>query len=299
MTDLLADERATDADGVFRNFMRDNLRHAIDHYRVTVTAAPTFGWRLKTISAPVVQAGGQQYWLRVLSQETQWAHDHDWTGNHDANVITGFNKPYVVDVFEWSEGQWREQRAELMTTISGTVCSPTDVLRHPPNVTEDWWSQLNNALQIVAAVPTDRARYTQDEITTNIHERFGTGIDTTVTAWETAHGDLHWANLTYDDFAILDWELWGQAPTGTDPATLWAYSLHQPDTAEHIQRRYADVLNTPTGRITQLTVIARLLRRIDGGDYPDLREPLVKKATSLLGQASSHNDTGTGVADDS
>ncbi|MGH3631118.1 MAG: hypothetical protein ACRDRL_27200 [Sciscionella sp.] len=46
---------------------------------------------------------------------------------------------------------------------------------------------------------------------------------------------------------------------------------------------FAGVLDTPTGRIAQLHVIARLLRRIDDGDYPDLAESLARYARRLLG----------------
>jgi hypothetical protein len=83
-------------------------------------------------------------------------------------------------------------------------------------------------------------------------------------------------------FGILDWELWGIAPAGTDAATLLCYSLLVPSIAEQVHELFSDALDTPTGRIAQLTVVARLLNRIDGGDYPDLAEPLQQHARTLL-----------------
>ncbi|MFD5856771.1 hypothetical protein [Streptomyces chartreusis] len=45
--------------------------------------------------------------------------------------------------------------------------------------------------------------------------------------WSTAHGYLHWVNLT-SFLKILDWEGWGQAPCGFDAAMLYACSLLRP-----------------------------------------------------------------------
>jgi hypothetical protein len=43
-----------------------------------------------------------------------------------------------------------------------------------------------------------------------------------------------------------------------------------------------DLLDAPSGRVAQLYVVARLLRRVDGGDYPELARPLAKHARSLV-----------------
>jgi hypothetical protein len=45
---------------------------------------------------------------------------------------------------------------------------------------------------------------------------------------------------------------------------------------------FADALNSPTGRAAQLSIVARMLRRVDDGDYPDLAEPLTRHARGLL-----------------
>jgi hypothetical protein len=83
-------------------------------------------------------------------------------------------------------------------------------------------------------------------------------------------------------FGLLDWELWGRGPAGTDAATLHCYSL-LPATAKKINAMFADALNSPTGRVAQLYVIARMLRRVDDGDYyPDLAEALTRHAHGLL-----------------
>jgi hypothetical protein len=186
----------------------------------------------------------------------------------------------VLDVAEWEEG--RQQRAEVMTMMPGVTCSPTDALRSPIALPAQWWNALGQSLDILAATSTTRTNTDQGRVTQRIRERFGDDVETTVDQWETVHGDLHWSNLIGPDFGLLDWELWGRGPKGADAATLLCYSLLVPAVAAEVRDRFRDVLDTPTGRITQLYVVARLLRRIDNGDYPDLAEPLSKHASSLL-----------------
>jgi hypothetical protein len=281
MNEYLAPEPPTDADAVFRNFMRHNLTHAADHFDVTIASPPIFGWRLRSISALVRTRDGE-HWLRVVSQEREWACGDAWTGNLDANVITGVPKPRVRDVHEWSEGDWRDQRAELMTLMPGEVCSPTDALRHDLELPEGWWAELRRCVDRVRATPTERVNADQEKVRQRLGEFFGDRVDLDGLRWETVHGDLHWNNLLQPDFGILDWELWGRGPAGTDAATLFCYSLLAPNMTGRVHDTFADVLDSPTGRIAQLFVACRLLRRIEQGDYPDLAEPLREHARSLL-----------------
>lgn len=216
-----------------------------------------------------------------MSEEPHWAQDDGWTGNLDANSITGVAKPQLLDVVEWSEHDWRNQRAELMTLLPGTPCSPTDVLHADPGLSDAWLSEMKRSLATLAATSTERTNADQERVTERIRGRFGVGVDSTVTQWSTVHGDLHWSNVMRP-FAVLDWELWGRGPAGTDEATLLCYSLLVPKVAETVRNLFADVLNTPTGWVAQLYVVARLLRRIDGGDYPELATPLSSLAEDLL-----------------
>jgi hypothetical protein len=281
MSAYLAAEPQTDPDAVFRNFQRHNLSTAAAHFNVIITATPSFGWRLRSIGAPAAGQYGA-CWLRVVSEEPQWARGEGWTGNVDANSITTVAKPRVLDVFDWPERDWRHQRAEVVTLVPGEPCSPSDVLRKAFDVPAAWWFELRRSLQSLATTPTQRTHASQARVGDRVCGRFGDDVDPTVTEWSTAHGDLHWSNLMRPQLGILDWELWGTAPAGTDAATLLCYGLLVPDVAERVRDMFSDQLNTPSGRVAQLYVIARLLRRIDGGDYPELAEPLAAHARAVL-----------------
>ncbi|MFJ5884383.1 hypothetical protein [Kitasatospora cineracea] len=111
----------------------------------------------------------------------------------------------------------------------------------------------------------------------------GVPVDTTAPAWTTAHGDLHWANLTGPALAVLDWEGWGTAPAGYDAALLHAHSLLVPDTAAEVRRRLGHVLDTPAGRFAELVAVTELLQAAARGDNPDLEEPLWRRLSGITG----------------
>ncbi|RFS86774.1 hypothetical protein D0T12_00300 [Actinomadura spongiicola] len=123
------------------------------------------------------------------------------------------------------------------------------------------------ATDTVAAtpIPDDRPRViSQDYVHRTIPRYLGdTGIDTTVDHWTLAHGDLHWANLTGPELAIIDWEGIGPAPRGFDAAHLHAYTLGVPEVAARVRDVFADVLETREGRLAELTVAAILLQAAD------------------------------------
>lgn len=268
----------SDADAHFNEWMRSNLLIAARHFGLRTSGEPVFGWRLRSIGSATHNDHGS-CWLRVVSQEREWASGDPWTGTVQANAITGIPKPRLLDVFEWDDG--RRQRAELTTLMPGKPCATSDVLRSQPELSSVWWTELGRTLDVLARVDTDRVHCDQQQVTSRIQNRFGSSINTNVGHWETVHGDLHWSNLM-NPFAVLDWELWGRGPAGTDAATLLCYSLLVPETVAAIREHFGDTLDTPTGRVAQLNVAARLLRRADDGDFPDLAVPLTDHTNQLL-----------------
>jgi hypothetical protein len=278
----LAPEPDSDADATFRNWMRLNLARAADEFGLSVTGAPVFGWRLRSIGAVAYDPNGAR-WLRVVSEQPQWATGEFWTGNQDANTLTGLPKPVVLASTEWDEAGWRSQRAEVMTLLPGEPCSPSDVLRTEVELSYKWYSELRRSLHRLASVPTTRITVTQTRVNGLVRAAFGQRRNTQVNYWETVHGDLHWSNLLQPRLGILDWEMWGQGPAGTDAATLYCYSLLNPDMAHRVHGEFADILDSPDGVVAQLWVVARLLKRIkNSDDFPDLETPLRNHSETLV-----------------
>lgn len=268
MTELVD---VADADARFMQWMRLNLDRAADHFRLILIGAPVFGWRLRTIGAPAIGGDGP-VWLRVVTEFPEWAHGDTWTGNTDATALTGIAKPRVVGVHEWDEQNWRHQRAEVLNLLPGTAISPTNQLQAAVELPEAWWADLREGIDALRATPTARTYTTSERVARRTRDIYGTELH--VTEWETVHGDLHWENLLAPEFGLVDWELWGRGPAGTDAATLLLYSLLVPEVAERVHDTFADQLDTHAGRTAQLAVAARLLSRIAGGDFPELADPI-------------------------
>ncbi|MBI1759318.1 MAG: hypothetical protein HYR62_08855 [Actinobacteria bacterium] len=113
------------------------------------------------------------------------------------------------------------------------------------------------------------------------HRQWAHGDPHTLT-WSTAHGDLHWGNLTHPDCWLLDWEGWGTAPSGYDAASLYCASIMQPDIAARVYVTFADLLDTRDGVVAQLAAAARLLRHVDLGEHADVAGPLHRHARRLV-----------------
>jgi hypothetical protein len=151
------------------------------------------------------------------------------------------------------------------------------VLSHDPILQQDlqlpdaWWTGLAATLERVAAVSTDRAAVRQQYMERAIPEFVGIPA-LTISCWTTAHADVHWANLT-SPLRLLDWEGWGRAPEGYDAATLYAYTLLQPDTVAHV-RAVFPVLGSPAGLAAEATMCAQLLQTVARGDNLALADPL-------------------------
>ncbi|MFE9141894.1 hypothetical protein [Streptomyces tubercidicus] len=79
---------------------------------------------------------------------------------------------------------------------------------------------------------------------------------------------------------LLDFEGFGLAPGGYDPALLYAYSLLAPQTAARICAEFP-ILDSPAGHTALLVVAADLLQSTSRGDHPELTEPLHALITSV------------------
>lgn len=262
--------------------VRNALTHAaryFDDAQLDGSVAP--GWRWKSGGSRIRDHSGSA-WLHVRRRDVSASPSNLWTGEIDAESLVGVPRPRLRATHTWTDGEL-EWMASVSELVDAQVCSVTPELSSPIDVGPEWLADLRTAYDRIRTAPTSRINTRQDLVSRRLAERFGSEVDPVVRTWETAHGDLHWANLTHPKLWILDWESWGRAPLGLDPALLRAFSLLVPPMATTIEAQFTDVLSTPDGVRTQLFVCAELLRMIEVyGDHPKLKAPLEALANALL-----------------
>ncbi|TQN27770.1 phosphotransferase family enzyme [Haloactinospora alba] len=222
----------------------------------------------RTLSGPVVTTDGLSAWLRLMVAPKP--EGKIWEGAALADALLGdaISRPVILAEHTWHEDGAAFQ-ANLWTRLRGEILSPTPDLSAPAPVDEQWWRDIRACVDEVrtSADPSGRGVMTQayiDRIPRFIPAL--EGADLTVSRWEAAHGDLHWANLTRDPLEIIDWEGWGAAPAGYDAAVLLAYALPAPDTAAKVREMFGDMLNTEHGRLAQLVICAEIIQASERDD---------------------------------
>ena len=278
----------SDPDREWASWLVGLLKSAAERLDVHLLDAPSPGLRGRTVGARVSD-GQREWWLRVVTEPAGWAFGPAWTGNTDANQLTKVPHPRMEAITEWDEPEvGRRARAELMTLAPGAPVSPELALRAPARLDKPWWRQLRRSLDVLAGQPTQRVCLDPELLVRRILAAFGVTIDPHGLSWTTAHGDLHWANLTSPGCWILDWESWGSAPAGYDAALLHAASLLEPDTATRVHDTFADLLDGSAGAVAQLAAAAKLLRLVEHGDHPDLAAPLHRQARAVAATYLGH-----------
>lgn len=136
-------------------------------------------------------------------------------GMEAAKLLSGIAKPAWYSVLSWLDAAnaaiWRADEVQL---VSAAPVRSRGSLRESPELPDTWWEALNTSLDNLARQRTtrlatpDTETITQALVTSVIERAFPHQMDTTITneEWVPAHADLNWANLTYPEFWILDWE---------------------------------------------------------------------------------------------
>jgi hypothetical protein len=179
-------------------------------------------------------------------------------------------------------------RADLMTLMSGRPCSDTDEPRNAPDVSDAWWDELRRSIDLIQQTHTGRYANRATPANTRVRKVFGDAVAVAFgpTVFETGHGDLHWSNVLGPELGVLDWELWGTARVGTDPATLYLFSLLVPDVADRVWATFGNVLDSQAGKIARVRVASRiLLHAREQGHYPDLTPLVEEHVQPLLAEA--------------
>jgi hypothetical protein len=225
------------------------------------------GGMRKSLGVAAVAPDGARSWVKISALLGMTSHSL-----RDAELaaarIRGVAKPEVLASRQWTQGD-RHWLTLRMTLASSPVVA-TDYFAGATSalIGSQWIDSLKRALEAVRTIDTDRAAITPDEIIALIRDRFGPGAENRADEWHCAHGDLHWSNVTYPDLMLLDWECWGLAPRGFDAANLLTYSCAYPELMQKIETAFADDLNSRSGRVAQLALLARRFRDIAGG-WPD------------------------------
>ncbi|CAL9551142.1 hypothetical protein SUDANB121_04458 [Nocardiopsis dassonvillei] len=246
------------------------------------TAVPHPGSGGHTRSGPVTTAEGEPGWLRIwCAPEAEGA---VWEGPVlAAHLFDGHvPRPALLAEAAWDgeDGDRWAVQAHLYERLPSPPLSPGPVLHRAPELSGQWWGDLAEALTSIRGVPPHPERTVVDQgyvhrIPDVLPEL--AGEDLTVERWETAHGDLHWANLTGEPLRIIDWEGWGTAPAGFDAALLYTYALPVPDAARRVRAEFADLLDTPSGRLAQLAVAAEVVQAAAHDDPHAHLEPFVRQ----------------------
>ncbi|MFE7660543.1 hypothetical protein [Streptomyces celluloflavus] len=264
-----------------RERMTEAFNGAVDELGAILDGPDVWGWFGRTLSARVRCGKFGRCWLRLMTAPADKATGKIWEGNLRAAELfdLGVKKPALYDAVE-QEVDGHAYRAELSQYVPEPVLSPSPVLSRDAVVPPDsWWESLRADLSTVAKTVTDRVAVRQEWVDRSV-PRFLNLPAPQVIEWETAHGDLQPANLTSRTPYLLDWEGFGTAPVGYDPAMLWAYSLLAPAFAERVRETFP-VLDTEAGRVAQIIVITELMQSASRGDHPELVGPLRRMAEDL------------------
>ncbi|KAB7833523.1 hypothetical protein [Streptomyces mobaraensis] len=244
-----------------------------------------WGWAGRTLGRAGTLNGDRPVWLRLVAAPEDKAAGKLWEGSAAAQTAFGSlagHRPTLLAVEE-TVGEGIVYRAELSEHLDMPVLSADPILRAPADFGPGWWEDLRTVLGTVASTATDRIAVRQEYIDRALPEFLGVSAPENI-CWTTAHGDLHWANLTGPSLRILDWEGWGCGPYGYDQATLYAYSLLQPGTADRVRECFPE-LGTPTAWAGEAVVVAELLQTVSRGHNRDLAGPLRSWAERLRAQS--------------
>ncbi|WP_406414700.1 phosphotransferase [Streptomyces sp. NBC_01614] len=260
--------------------MRRAFAWSAETLGATIAGSEVWGWHGRTLSSHVEHPDRGACWLRLLSAPQDKATGKIWEGNRQAAALFDghIHKPLLYDTKKSSNGGYA-YHAELYQYIADPVASSSPVLRTDLDPPTEWWHSLHTDLEHVNTVSTDRVAVRQEWVDRTV-PRFLDMPGPRITDWAPAHGDLHTANLTSTTPYLLDWEGFGLAPTGYDPAMLLAYSLLVPTFANRVRDTFP-VLKTEPGRVAQIIVITELLQSASRGDHPELTPALRALASHL------------------
>ena len=265
---------------ISKNIIQE-LNHAIFSLGLKKASIIKYGWHQKSASCKVLTKKNQEAWVRVNSISLNQTPNKLWTGIKDSHEIPINNKPVLLNQFEWKTKD-RLWKAELMSYVKDGATSKTPELTANIELSESWIKNLQIALETIGNHSTNRVCIRQELINRRLAERYGKKTNTQIDKWVTAHGDIHWANITQPNLWILDWEAWGNAPKGFDIANLFCFSLMIPKVKSTLYENFNSILNSRDGVTSQLFICAEQMRMTEiYGDHPELYKYLKRHSQEL------------------
>lgn len=227
-------------------------------------------------------------WIRIEHARVDEIGARGWGGAEAAAALRGVAAPPWIGTLTWRGREpdvlWR---ADEVTLIQDPPVETRATLSTAPELSTAWWCTWNTSLDALAAARSarravfDRHLITAEHVASVIEAVWPGRIDTCVTEWTCAHGQLTWRKLAAPSCWILGWNGYGLAPRGLDAATLWSRSLAVPQVAAQIWRERRTDLESPTGRVMALYCLARILGSMHGPADP-LYDLADAEASALL-----------------
>ena len=259
------------------------MAEACNRLGLTLVDQPKHGYLDRSRSATVSAADGALCWLKVngitAGSAAQWLR----TGEETADQIQGVPRPTIIKIADWNadDVQWRALLMSLAPCC--TAASTPNDCPESKSISDAWIGDLKASFHEIGRLPSPRRRFEPKFMSHLLVDRFNLNAPIRVEEWRTAHGDMHWGNLTVPKLMLLDWELWGAAPPGYDAARLIAFSCARPELVERLRAVFTEELDTPSGRVTQLLACAELLATIESGHLsPRLYQPVESLARQVL-----------------
>ena len=132
-----------------------------------------------------------------------------------------------------------EVQTACQTSLMATGILRSDIAYGPDAANIDLFLiKLERSLALLGSTPSSPAM-SVDYFTRRVSDAGVSDVPGFVTdqrEWVTGHGDLNWSNVSMDA-ELIDWATWGRLPRWLDLATLWCYSLPNPQLAASIERR--------------------------------------------------------------
>lgn len=206
-------------------------------------------------------------WVRLEHGQVGEITSPSWGGVEASAALQGVAAPSWISTLTWRGEEpgvvWRADEVEL---VDEPPMSQDAALYTDPGLPSAWWSTWGNSMQALSEAQIARvARSRQQPVSAQrvarvIEDVWPGRVDTRISEWTCAHGDMTWRKVTGPHCWILGWDGFGLAPRGLDAATLWSNALAVPEVATRIWRERRADLESPTGTVAALFCLARLLR---------------------------------------